>query len=157
MVRTLLIAGIDPGTTVGYAAMNTKGVVIAAGSGKGIGINELVSEITKEGRVIAVGTDKRKCPLLIEKFAAKTGARIIKPECDISVREKNLIKARNEHERDAIAAAGFAYKELNPLLQKIRAFVKKQEKEERIKDIMEIVVTKKVGITKTIKQLESEK
>ena len=129
MARKLLIAGIDPGTTVGYALLDTKGRPVKVGSAKGIGLNVLIKEMTNEGRVIAVGTDKKKCPMLIEKFAAKTGSRLIKPANDISVREKLATKGRNEHQRDALVAAGVAYKELKPLLRKIAVFVKRQEKE----------------------------
>jgi hypothetical protein len=158
MVRKLLIAGIDPGTTVGYAALDTSGMPIMVSSAKGIGLDKLVQEITKEGRVIAVGTDRKKCPLLIERFAAKVGARLIKPKEDISVREKDRLTrgARNEHERDAIAAASFAYKELRPLLEKISVFAKRKKSEKIEDEVTEIVVVRKVGITKTIEQLEAE-
>ncbi|MFH1182195.1 MAG: DUF460 domain-containing protein [Candidatus Woesearchaeota archaeon] len=157
MVRALLIAGIDPGTTIGYAALDTEGRIVKVGSAKGLGLNQLVAEFSSLGRVIAVGTDKKKCPLIIQKFAARTGARIVTPKEDISSREKGSMKADNGHQKDALAAAYVAYKELKPLLTKIRVLSDRQQKLDIIKEVTEKVIIGKVGITKTIKQIEGEK
>lgn len=156
MVRALLIAGIDPGTTTGYAALDTEGRTINVGSAKGLGLNQLVSEFSKLGRVIAVGTDKKKCPFLVQKFAAITGARIVTPKEDISTKEKDSIKAENGHQKDALAAARVAYKELKFLLIKIRVLSNRQQKQALIREVTERVIIGKVGITKTIKQIEEQ-
>jgi uncharacterized protein len=157
MVRALLIAGIDPGTTTGYAALDTEGKVIKVGSAKGLGLNQLVAEFSNLGRTIAVGTDKKKLPLLIQKFAARTGARIITPKEDLGTKEKDSIDAANGHQKDAIAAAYVAYKELKPLLIKIRVLSNRQQKQDIIKEVTERVIIGKVGITKIIKQITEQK
>ena len=92
-MNNLIIVGIDPGTTIGYAILDmseTRSVsehaqehlvldmnknLITTGSSKQLDLNSLLSTITLYGKVIAIGTDKKKTPSLIEKFAAKTGAK----------------------------------------------------------------------------------
>jgi uncharacterized protein len=157
MVRALLIAGIDPGTTTAFAALDTEGNLVKVGSAKGLGLNALVAEFSRLGRVIAVGTDKRKCPLMVQKFAARTGSRIVTPKDDISSREKESIKAENSHQKDAIAAAYVAFKELKRLLTKIKVLSNRQQKQDIIKEVTEKVIIGKVGITKIIKQIEAQK
>jgi predicted RNase H-like nuclease (RuvC/YqgF family) len=157
MTRTLLIAGVDPGTTIGYAALDTEGGIVKVGSAKGLGLNQLVTEFSRLGRVIAVGTDKKKCPFIVQKFAARTGARIVTPKEDISTREKESLKADNGHQKDAIAAAMVAYKELKPLLTKIRVLSSRQQKQDIIREVTEKVIIGKVGITKIIRQIEEQK
>jgi uncharacterized protein len=156
MVRPLLIAGIDPGTTTGFAVVDTEGRLVKAGSAKGLGLNKLVAELTKLGRILAAGTDKKKCPLIIQKFAARTGARIITPKQDLTSKEKDSIDAANGHQKDAVAAAYVAYKELKPLLTKIRVLSDRQKKTDMIKEVAERVIIGKASITKTIRQIEAQ-
>jgi predicted RNase H-like nuclease (RuvC/YqgF family) len=156
MVRALLIAGIDPGTTTAFAALDTEGRIMHVGSAKGLGLNHLVAEFSRLGRVIAVGTDKKKLPLLIQKFAARTGARIITPKEDLGTKEKDSIDAANGHQKDAIAAAYVAYKELKPLLIKIRVLSNRQQKQDIIKEVTEKVIIGKIGITKIIRQITEQ-
>lgn len=101
-----------------------------------------------------MGTDKRKCPAAIEKFAARTGARIISPGEDMGIREKTeLTKSysfANEHEKDAIAAALLAYNELRPLLEKIRKAASAQLRE----SVTKTVVTKGISISAALEDMK---
>lgn len=158
MERTLLIAGIDPGTTTGYALLDSYGKIIAKRASKELEINSLIKEMTDYGIILAVGTDKKKCPALVEKFATKVGAKLIIPEDDLPVKEKNEMakdfSARNSHEEDALASAIFAFKEVNPLLRKIRKYLKIVNKEEMINDAARIVFNEKINIKKAVEMLE---
>lgn len=146
----LLIVGLDPGTTKAYAGFNIKKELIACRSNKELTLNEIIAEISKFGRVLVVGTDRKRAPELVEKFAIKTGAKLVAPEYDLEVKEKlELAKdyeAKNGHEKDAIACALNAYKSVSSIIMKIESFAKLHNKEE-IKDrIIELVVLHDVSI-----------
>ena len=64
-----MIVGVDPGTTVGYAVLDTRGNVLGTRSSKQLELNSIVEEVVSFGSVLAIGTDKQKCPQLIEKIA----------------------------------------------------------------------------------------
>lgn len=87
-MKKLLIAGIDPGTTLGYALLDLNGNVVKINSSKQLDMSTLILEIIKEGKVIVIGTDKAKAPKFVEKTAAKIGARLIIPREDLTVEEK---------------------------------------------------------------------
>jgi len=63
MHKQLLIAGIDPGTTVGYAFLDINGKPIKTGSSRELTFDTLIAKTTKLGRVVVVGTDKAKAPV----------------------------------------------------------------------------------------------
>lgn len=160
-MRELLIVGVDPGTTVGYAVLDTRGNVLGTRSSKQLELNSIVEEVVGFGSVLAIGTDKRKCPSLVEKAAAKTGARIIAPKEDLFVAEKEMLtknytagKAGNEHEKDALAAAIYAYKELEPLLQRIRKVLEDSGKQHMFGEVAEIVVTEGINIKAALRKAE---
>ena len=163
-MRELLIVGVDPGTTVGYAVLDTRGNVLGTRSSKQLELNSMVEEVVGFGSVLAIGTDKKKCPGLIEKAAAKTGAIIIAPKEDLFVAEKEMLtknytagkacKAGNGHEKDALAAAIYAYKELEPLLQRIRKVLEDNGKQHMFGEVAEIVVTEGINIKAALRKAE---
>lgn len=148
--RKLLIAGIDPGTTAGYAFLDIEGNLLCLNSSKQIDLNFLISESVKLGKVVLVGTDKSKVPGLVESFAAKLGAKTISPQHDLKVDEKaktiDNYSFADDHQGDALASALFAYKETKPLLDKIDFFVEENAKQSIRNEIKEIVLTKKLSI-----------
>lgn len=157
-MRELLIVGIDPGTTAGYAVLDTNGNVLKTRSSKLLELNSLIESIVKLGSVLAVGTDKKKCPQLIEKAAAKTGARIITPREDLAVSEKNMLtqgtETANSHEKDALAAAMYAYRELEPLLTRIKKSLAEEGKQHRFMDVTELVIMTGINIKEALRQAE---
>ena len=128
MDNKLLIVGVDPGTTLGYAVLDTDGNLIKTKSSKELSLNSLISEVIGLGNVIVVGTDKAKVPSLVDLFSVKTGGRLIKPRGDLKVSEKKKLifgyKVKDEHQADALASALFAYKGIMSLLKRINVFVK---------------------------------
>ncbi len=121
--RKLLIVGIDPGTTTGYAILDISGNLVAVDSSKNLGLSWLISEVAKFGRVVIAGTDKGKVPDLVHRFAAKLGAKTINPKEDLSIAEKRemskMFSVKNCHENDALASAFFAFNEVRHLIRKI--------------------------------------
>ena len=154
----LIIAGIDPGTTTAYGILDLKGNLIEAKSEKNFGLNSLIEKITAKGTVLAVGTDRKELPKMIELFAAKTGARTATPNHDMFEGEKTRMtkgyEYKNEHEKDAIASAIVALKEFEPLIRKIDAFVEENGKQEIRDKIMKMVILNKVSIKKAADIIE---
>ena len=110
-VKKLLIAGIDPGTTLGYAVIDLEGNLVQINSSKNLDINSLISELIDFGKIVVIGTDKKKNPSFIERLGVKLGAKVIAPEYDLKVVEKRGLvkeyKTNNQHEIDALASAFF--------------------------------------------------
>ncbi|MBS3145100.1 DUF460 domain-containing protein [Candidatus Woesearchaeota archaeon] len=133
MQQDLIIVGIDPGITTAYAVLDVDGHVRKLKSSKELALNNLLAEITNEGKVLVIGTDVKHIPGLIEKFSAKVGAKVIVPEEDMKVGFKERItemyNPRDDHQRDALAAALHAFKEVQPMLQKVDETLKRIGKE----------------------------
>lgn len=131
--KELLIVGIDPGITTAYAVLDVDGSVVKLKSSKELNLNNLLAEITAEGRVLVIGTDVKHIPGLIEKFSARVSAKVIIPEEDMKVGFKERIteqyKPHDDHQRDALAAALHAFKEVQPMLQKVDDALKRLGKE----------------------------
>ena len=157
-MNNLIIAGIDPGTTLGYALIDLDGNLIKKSSSKQLDLNSIISKITSYGKVIAVGTDKKNIPYFIEKFSAKTGAKTISPKEDLKVIDKKRTtekyKTKDEHEKDALASALFAFSELKPLLKKINVFTRNHKKEKYSDKIKEIVISKNISINSALDIIE---
>ncbi len=155
-----LIVGIDPGTTVGYALLDFKGNFIAVGSQKELNLSSLILKILDYGSVKIVATDKRKVPSFVYNFAVKTGAKIFKPKEDMKVfLKKDLVKrkVRNDHERDALASALFAFKHYRLTFDKVDKFLQNKGKE-KFSDYFKIKILKKdSGLESIYKDLFNEK
>ena len=86
-MKPLLIVGIDPGTTVGYALLDVNGKVVKVDSSKGLDLDTLTAKIAAVGIPLVVGCDKAKVPSLVDKFSIKVGAKLVFPSEDIKVEE----------------------------------------------------------------------
>ncbi|MBI2654546.1 DUF460 domain-containing protein [Candidatus Woesearchaeota archaeon] len=148
--KKLLIVGIDPGTTIGYAVLDIEGNLIYLHSSKQLDLNSLIAKTVELGKAVLVGTDKLKVPGLVQAFATKLGARIVSPEQDLKVDEKRSIvknfKCEDEHQSDALASALFTFKESRQLLDKIDAFASDNKKHSIKNKIKELVITKRISI-----------
>lgn len=157
-MRKPLIVGIDPGTTSAYCALDTEGNVMALNSGKQLTINDIIFNLNQLGRIVAIGTDKRKVPFFVEKISIKLGSRIIYPEEDIPVKEKfrlsENIELKNNHELDALASAKYAFVKIEPLLNKIKRVLKEENKEALFEQIVPLVVIRGLNIKTSIALVE---
>lgn len=86
-----LIVGIDPGTTVGYAILNTEGKIQKISSGKEISLSDLIKTIYSYGSPLIIGCDKQKIPEFVEKLRSKTGSKAICPKEDLPINEKKAL------------------------------------------------------------------
>lgn len=159
--KQLLIVGVDPGTTVGFAAIDFEGRIIKTHSDKNLDLNILISEVIKLGRPLIVASDKEHNPEFVSKAAIKMGAKMISPDYDLKVDEKRRsvdgFKTKNQHEIDALASAFFAYRKITPLLNKINIFVEHYKKQHIKQGLIELVVGKGLCIKDAVEILEEPK
>lgn len=146
----LLVAGIDPGTTVGFCVLEMNGRVVSLQSSKALTLDRIIEKTVHLGRLVIVGCDKRKVPEFVSKYAAQFRAKTISPDHDLSIEEKRELvgtrKTINSHEFDSLASALFCLKETAPLLRKIRFFVKQQDREDLFSEVAEIVIKRGIAI-----------
>jgi len=160
MDKGLLIVGVDPGTTLGYALLDIDGNILKLKSSKLLDLNSLISEVIKEGYPVIVGTDRKDLPDFVSKFRTKIGARLVMPEEDMPVGyKKNLTKeysreVGDEHQRDALASAIFAFKKFRPLITKIDNFIEKNKKENLRQDLIALVVKNDISLNYAMEILE---
>jgi len=158
-MRDLLIVGIDPGTTTAYAILDLDGNLIKLKSSKQLSLSTLITEVTNEGKVLAVGCDVSNIPSFVYKFATKLNAIIVKPDFDYKVGLKQRMtkefKVRDDHQRDALAAALNAFKEFKETFTKIDKELKDLGKEHLNSQVKEICIKNKLNVTDTIKLLET--
>ena len=126
--------GFDPGTTSGYAALNLDGELVRISSGKELTVSSLISELTGLGRVVVIGTDKKRVPSHVRELATKLGARIVSPDEDLSRAEKRdsgIEEAKNKHETDALASALMAYNSVKGVIHKTRELFEGKQQMQR--------------------------
>ena len=156
--QELLIVGVDPGTTVGYAAIDFEGNVKQVDSGKDLDLGALIPRLISLGKPLIVASDKQKNTDFVDKLAVKTGARVMCPDYDLKVSEKRELlgsyETKNHHETDALASAVFALKKIRPLLNKINIFIEHYKKEGIKPQLIEFVVGKELNIRGAVEIIE---
>ncbi|MBI2137321.1 DUF460 domain-containing protein [Candidatus Woesearchaeota archaeon] len=152
-----LIIGLDPGTTTAYAILDINGRLITVKSAKELKLDTIIKETIRYGKPLIIGTDRKKCPNMISKYAAKTGAVKSIPAYDLSETEKNHLTkgraTRNAHEKDALAAAITAHKQYEPLLKRVDKLLKKERKEEDSEKVKGLVITNRISIKKALESI----
>ncbi|USS40297.1 DUF460 domain-containing protein [Thermococcus aggregans] len=125
--RKSIIVGLDPGITVGIAALDLNGEVLALYSERNMAISDIVRFISDVGHPIIIATDVNPAPGLVEKISRSFKAQLFVPRESLRVEEKNeLLKnlgitVDDDHQRDALAAAYKAYLRLKPKLDHVEA------------------------------------
>lgn len=159
-MKPLLIVGIDPGTTLAYAILDLEGNMIKVVSSKQLDLDSLTTEVFSFGKPLIVATDVNPVPRFVEKFASQTGSKIIQPGQSLKVVQKKEFTKEynvvNDHERDALASAVFAFKKVRALLEKINIYVKKQGKGLLKEGIIRLVVSKDLSISDAVSILEKK-
>jgi len=147
--KKVLIIGIDPGTTAAYAALDTNENIIQIYSSKEFDLSSMITAITVLGYPLLIGTDKKNIPSFVKQFATKCGAKVIAPEEDLLGDEKREIireraaenTAANDHERDALACALFAYRRTRAVIEKIKFHLAEIKQEELTDEVIKLVIT----------------
>lgn len=111
--RDHVLVGIDPGTTTGVAIVGLGGTVLDVYSTRPGGTAEVTEWIIERGRPIVVAADVTPIPETVEKIRRSFDAAPWTPDRDLPIDRKQHrtreIGYDNDHERDAMAAALFAF------------------------------------------------
>ncbi|WP_152042949.1 DUF460 domain-containing protein [Salinigranum salinum] len=111
--RDHVIVGIDPGTTTAAAVVGLDGSALDVFSTRTEDTAGVIEWLIERGRPLLVAADVTPIPETVEKFRRSFDAAGWTPPKDLPVDEK-LHRTRdvdydNDHERDALAAALFAF------------------------------------------------
>ena len=111
--RDHVVVGIDPGTTTAVALTDLDGAVLDVWSSRTVDTADVIEWIIEHGRPIVVAADVEPMPETVEKIRRSFDAAGWIPQRDLSV-DRKLHRTRhesydNDHERDAMAAALFAF------------------------------------------------
>ncbi len=154
-----LLVGVDVGTTTAIAVFDLNSNLLSLKSDRNFSTPDIVRHISKIGKPLIISTDKQKPPSTIAKLASSYNCKLLVPDHDLGIEEKDKLtigfNASNIHEKDALAAASFAYKIYLPQFKKIDLVSNSQSESEKIK---ELIVTKRAGnITEAIRMLRPKK
>jgi len=121
-----VIVGFDPGATIGLAVINTDGELLFLTSKTGAKRGEIINIIAEYGDPLIIASDRRPLPKNVERLAKSMNAKTYYPFESLSTIEKSQlikkygIKTKNNHERDALAAALKAYKSYSSIFRKTK-------------------------------------
>jgi len=109
-----IIVGVDPGTTVGIAALDLDGNLVELKSSRQMSINDWIEEISSIGKPVLIASDVAHMPSSVDKIRRSFHAAGHNPPEDRTQEEKVAICSGfsygNDHERDSLAAAVEAYR-----------------------------------------------
>ncbi|QLG60807.1 DUF460 domain-containing protein [Halorarum salinum] len=111
--RDHVIVGIDPGTTTAAAVLDLDGNALDVLSTRTADTAEVIEWLVERGRPVVVAADVHPMPETVEKFRRSFDAAGWAPERDLPVDDKlqrtEDVAYDNDHERDALAAALYAF------------------------------------------------
>jgi predicted RNase H-like nuclease (RuvC/YqgF family) len=153
--RSYIIAGIDPGTTTGLAALDLNGELVDLQSARAMSSSDVIEWLAERGKPLIVATDVFPAPGAVEKVKRSFNAVLYSPGQNISSEEKIALARgygyRNDHERDSLAAAVSAYKKYKNTFQQ----VEKKTPVELNPDEVKALVVKGRSIDQAISELIS--
>lgn len=132
-----VIVGVDPGISVGLAAVSLDGELLFALSRRNLDRGEAISIILERGVPVMVATDVTPAPDYAKKLAASLGVPLYEPKTSLSVEEKRslveeyiakypgLAKKLDTHSRDALAAALTALRHHEQKLRQVESYLAK--------------------------------
>ena len=108
-----LVVGLDVGKNSAIACLDLHGNTVLLMHGTSMGFDGMVEVIRNAGVPSVIAGDKKHTNALVRRINAAFNSRLFEPQADITLEEKrNAVKGtgiKNEHERDAYAAAFKAY------------------------------------------------
>ena len=138
--RGYIIVGLDPGTTTGIAALNLKGELIDLISSREISSSDVIEWIAARGNPLIVATDVFPTPGAVEKVKRSFNAVLYSPGADVPAEEKIALAKeygyKNDHERDALAAASSAFKKYKNKFSQVEKKVPPEVDQEEVKALV---------------------
>lgn len=118
-----LIAGIDPGMITAVAAIDIESDFYKTYSSRNFTFSEICDYLVTVGEPIIISVDTMHAPETVRRVAAAFSARLYYPKRDLYIGEKKTIigekDVKNDHERDALAAAMYAKSFFSSLFKKV--------------------------------------
>lgn len=153
-----LIAGVDPGMITAVATIDIESGFYQTYSKRGFSFSEICDYLVSLGEPIIISVDTMHLPETVKRVAAAFSARLYAPKRDLYIGEKKRItdgmEIRNDHERDALAAAKHAESFFSSLFLKIDSVLERKSLEYLAADIKELLVKQETGnIEQAIKLL----
>jgi len=135
------IVGIDPGSTIGVAAIDLSGKRIYAGSFRNEGISEAARIIEQHCTPSLFACDTNPAPEAAQRLASYFSCRLSVPRQNVREEEKKSMArgagVENAHERDAFSAAVLAWRQHQNRLRQIDALEGlPQAEKERVKHLL---------------------
>jgi predicted RNase H-like nuclease (RuvC/YqgF family) len=125
--RDHVLVGVDPGTTTAVAVVGLDGEVLDVYSTRTDDAAAVTEWIVERGRPVVVAADVEPMPNTVEKLRRSFDAAGWIPESDLPVDEKQHRTREegydNDHERDALAAALYAYDDHEDQIDRIASKV----------------------------------
>ena len=129
--RDHVLVGMDPGTTTAVAIVGLDGEVLDVYSTRTDDAAAVTEWIVERGRPVVVAADVEPMPNTVEKLRRSFDAAGWIPGSDLPVDEKQHRTREaaydNDHERDALAAALYAYDDHEDQIDRIASKVPPQE------------------------------
>lgn len=155
--RKYTIVGIDPGTTVGIAVLSLDAELLYLKSFRGISHDEVVKLVSEYGKPVIIATDVIPTPNSVEKIRRSFKAIEGRPDTRLSSEEKIALSKpygySNDHERDALAAALYSYRNYKNVFSK----VEKRSPSDIDKDHVKLYVMHGDTIEDAIEKVKSPK
>lgn len=162
MKRKNILVGIDPGTKTGIAVLSLRGKVISLESMKDMGKDKVIKYISSLGFPTIIATDKSKPPSMVESVSNNFGSVLFHPEKDITKKDKASLtrkyNPKDSHQRDALAAAFYAFREYRDTIRKIEKTIDNLNLWRYEDDIKDLIIRKKArNISVAIEAVFSKK
>ncbi len=125
------IVGIDSGRSCSLAILSLDGNLLVLRSWSNLSRSKLLDVILEYGTPMIVACDVSPPTKLAKKLASTFNAKLIYPSRSLSCSRKDKlvksfakeVKVRNDHERDALASAIYAFRKYGRLFSKIDRLV----------------------------------
>jgi len=129
--RDHVIVGVDPGTTTAVAIVGLDGAVLDVYSTRTDDAAAVIEWIVERGRPVVVAADVTPMPNTVEKMRRSFDAAGWTPDRDLPIDEKHHRTREqayaDDHQRDALAAALYAYDDHADQIERIATKVPPRE------------------------------
>jgi len=145
-----LIVGVDPGVTVGLAALSLNGVPVFVDSKRGWAFPDLIRAVSELGEPTIISSDVVPASEILERLSVSLNAVLFVPLISMGGEEKHQtakdyvegygLKLKNAHEVDALAAAVKAYQHYRNKFEQVEARVNREGLKVSADDVKDLVV-----------------
>ncbi|WP_135305809.1 DUF460 domain-containing protein [Haloarcula amylovorans] len=155
--RDHVVVGVDPGTTTAVAIVGLDGEVLDVSSSRTNDRADVIEWIIERGRPVVLAADVTPMPETVEKFRRSFDAAGWEPERDLPVDEKKHRtreeRYENDHERDAMAAALYAFDHHESQFDRVAEKVPPQHE---VGHVVDRVVAGEESVEAVLRDLEGE-